>query len=303
MKDLFEKPAPRRTGIQSSHKTLILWVLLILMFLAVYQLFSRTPPTPAQHVGYSDSNWFAWVLIAPFVGLLVGWVVWSRIRLSRFNRENAGGIELLNKGITAKAAEVFESLVARYRWPANLRITGRHNAAIAQIKSGQLGRAIELLAPLLKDKSAVNLHASAGNELAVAYALSGDLAAADKALAVVEKIPNVTAYHLIWPRVVIAARRGEFSELARTLESRWRELESQLSGEVLRRLTLLRAFALASVDGVRGPGSAEPLLERLRPAAPGEFTWLSASWPELDAFLQTHPLNPSCQNRPEQTLV
>jgi hypothetical protein len=287
VKDLLDPPTPPKSGgLTQGQKTAILWLVLIMMVVSIYQIF--TPPHPA-HGPQPERDWTGPLSILPLAALIIGWFVWVGRRTARFNRENGEGIALLNKGASAQAAAAFEALVPRYK-KRNLRTVARHNAGVARLREGKLDRAIELLTLVVNDKQAPNLKASAAIELASACALAGRLEEADTWLATAEGAGNANRHNLVWPRALVNARHGRYAELARMLESHWRELENTLSGEVLRRLTVLRAFAVASAEGPRGAGVAEPLLLRLRPSVPGEYAWLAGQWPELGAFLETNQL-------------
>jgi tetratricopeptide (TPR) repeat protein len=293
MKDLLDLPPPRRQpGMKQSYKTLLLWTVLIVMFLAVYQFLSPPAPhAPTHHDPPASSlaDYASWI-----VGLLVllPAIAWG-LRTGRINKrfagENATGIALLDKGLYTQAAAHFEGLLQRYRLKG-LRATARHNVATARLALGELDRAIELYTSVATDPSANSWHANVWNELASTCALAGRLSEAAAWLAKVETVPNVNAFSLVWPRTLLAARRGELSELERMLETRWRELEGKITAVHMRRLLLLRAFSVATAEGPRGTASAEPLLARLRPTTPGEFDWMLGGWPELGAFVAGHNL-------------
>lgn len=293
MQDLLSVPPPRRRpGMRQSHKTLLLWLLLIVMFLAVYRFLSPPAPhAPAHHdpppSGLADyTSWIVGLLV------LLPSIAWG-LRTGRINRrfagENAAGVALIDRGLYTQAAAHFEGLLERYR-RKGLRATARHNLATARLQLGELDRAIELYASVAADPSANRWHANVWNELASTCALAGRLGEAAAWLAKVETVPNVNPFSLVWPRALLAARGSEPGELARTLETRWRELEGNLTAVHMRRLLLLRAFAVATAEGPRGTASAEPLLARLRPTTPGELDWMLGRWPELAAFVAGHNL-------------
>jgi tetratricopeptide (TPR) repeat protein len=286
MKDLLDAPPTKpKRGMPQVHKGFLLWVLLITLFIAIYQLFSTTP-SPRGNSDGAGHWWLMWIAVVA----AIGWIFWVRRQTVRFNRENAEGIALLHKGVPEKAAEIFERLIRRHRHMRNLSAVAQYNAGVARLREGKPERAIEFLMLVANDKRVGQTMASASAELTSAYAIAGRLDEASESLAKAEQRGNVNAFTLAWPRTLLAARRGEHAELARGLEQRWRELESVLSGDVMRRLLLIRAFAVASVDGPRSAGAAQPLVDRLRPSVPGEYDWLSARWPELGAFLEAHQL-------------
>jgi len=48
---------------------------------------------------------------------------------------------------------------------------------------------------------------------------------------------------------------------------------------------LLRAFAVTGISAPRDSAAAESWLRLLRATPSGSFTWLTAHWPELAAFV------------------
>lgn len=87
---------------------------------------------------------------------------------------------------------------------------------------------------------------------------------------------------------VVDLRGGRAKAVLARLEASWAELESSLTGEVLRPIRLYRAFATAQTLDERSSPMVEPLLAALRPARVGELDHLAVAWPELGAFLHQH---------------
>ena len=83
-------------------------------------------------------------------------------------------------------------------------------------------------------------------------------------------------------------RTGRPEDAAKLLDEGWAGYEASVTGDVLRPLRVVRAFAHAS--GPRAGGVAEAALPTLRPAYPGEYAFLGARWPEMAAFLASHEL-------------
>ena len=65
--------------------------------------------------------------------------------------------------------------------------------------------------------------------------------------------------------------------------------EGMLTGETLRPMRVLRAFALASSDP-RNAGKAEIDVAAARPQYPDEYRFLGVAWPEMAVFLASHGL-------------
>jgi hypothetical protein len=131
-------------------------------------------------------------------------------------------------------------------------------------------------------------------DIALDYALLGDIAAAEKWMAEVEKrandlsVPSLPAMKA-FARSVVDCRTGRCAEAARNLDERWPEYEGILTGETLRPLRIVRAFAIAA-GGPRDAGLAETVIAAARPAYPGEYDVLGMAWPEMATFLVTHAI-------------
>jgi len=60
-----------------------------------------------------------------------------------------------------------------------------------------------------------------------------------------------------------------------------------MTGEALRPLRIVRAFAIAAA-GPRDHGRADAVLAAARPAYPGEYEFVGKVWPEMASFLASH---------------
>jgi hypothetical protein len=284
MDDLLSLPKPKQPLVRlSSFGGLLWWLMMIFVFVGLYQGFWYL----SARNGDPMREWVSYASMTASIALVFGWIIAVRWRTARFNRENNEAVALLRKGVVARASDAFEQLVRRYRWPRDVRLVARLNGGIARLRIGEPKAALELLEPIMRQPLT---QALASAEAAVAHAFLGQLDQAAKCLDRAMTTPGADVHTLVWPRALVAARRGELALLARRLDEKWRELEGSLTGETLRSLTLLRAFALATLAGPRGPGDAEPLLARVRPVSQGEFAWLTVGWPELAAFLAANQL-------------
>jgi hypothetical protein len=282
---------------RSAGKTVVLWILLILMFIAFYQLFAMGPPSGREPI-FKPWHGGAGALIASVVAL-VAWLGWLNRRTRAFNVENEEAMRALGRGERERAVQIFDRLVTRYKRPRSVQMVARYNLGWGLLQRGELARAAEVFASVDRARSLVfvsNVHYVSPLHLATTYALLGQLDAAARWIAEGEKrvragggSVRAVAGPLELARAIVACRRGAPGEAAVALETSWRELESALTGELLRPLRLLRAFAVAQSESARGSGAADVLLTPLRGALPDEFAWLATGWPELRAFLATHP--------------
>jgi hypothetical protein len=64
-----------------------------------------------------------------------------------------------------------------------------------------------------------------------------------------------------------------------------------MTGETLRLMRVIRAFACAAADGPRNQGLVERVLGDMKPRYQREFAFLGDSWPEMATFLAAHQLS------------
>src|SRR5262249_22927212 len=132
-------------------------------------------------------------------------------------------------------------------------------------------------------------------DLALDHALSGDLAAAENWVAAAEERTDElstpsTAAMTAFAHAVLACRSGRAAEAARMLDDHWPDYEARLTGEMLRPLRIVRAFAIATADP-RSIGRAETVIAAARPVYRGEYAFLGTAWPEMANFLASHELS------------
>jgi hypothetical protein len=272
-----------------------LWLLLIVMFVAIYLLLrpggDDTPP-PANASGAHTWSEPVLVTFAPMVWVVL--VVFFVAVTKRFNTANSAGLQALAEGDFARAESEFGALVKRFRWLGTLGGVARFNLGLARLFVGKLDDAIERFGAIETRASiaTMNLRPSTACHLAIAYALRGQLDVARTWLAEaekrVEKSPQRSALTglVAFGQAIIEIREGRDQEVLRWLEPRWRGLEGGLTGGTMRSFTVLRAFATARAGGEREVGAAERILHALDPIRPGEFAMLEAGWPEMQRFLR-----------------
>jgi hypothetical protein len=174
----------------------------------------------------------------------------------------------------------------------------RHNAAWTLLRQGELARAIEVQTPNIEqyDKTLERglLLPTSIIDLAFFHALLGNLDDAEKQLAVLDargKLPHNPSYPAMnaLMRAVLACRRNNPLAAVKILEDHWSEWEANATGDLLRPMRVVRAFAIANVD-MRDAGKATSILGDMRPNWRGEFDFLGVEWPEMATFLATHDL-------------
>jgi hypothetical protein len=283
---------------RSAGKTVILWFLLIVIFVAIYQIIGSAPakadappqPTPVWPMVLGG-------MIAIAVAT-VSWLAWLQRSVRRYNEESADALTMLSRGDLGNALKRFEALASRWKRPRSVHAVVRHNVAYTLLRQGELARAIEIYSALERGRSTVSVGSVwplTPCHLAIAHGLAGDLSSAQQWLDEAGKrmgtgdtrhLRGVAALAL----AIIDCRRGGGAGVARELERMWTEFENALTGELLRPLRAVRAYAVSQDGGLRGQGAVEMLMMPLRGGPPGELAFLGVAWPEMKAFLSAHSL-------------
>jgi hypothetical protein len=141
----------------------------------------------------------------------------------------------------------------------------------------------------------ISMYPTSATDLALCNALAGRIDEAEAWFVKAEQrsserpTPSFPAMKT-YARAVIDCRKGNCAEAARLLDERWVECEALLTGEVVRPLRIVRAFAHAAA-GPRSAGIADTIVASARPPAyPGEYEFLAVAWPEMASFLATQQL-------------
>jgi tetratricopeptide (TPR) repeat protein len=195
------------------------------------------------------------------------------------------------RGNLALAHELYYRL-AQCPAPA-VAVRARSSLAWTVMREGQFAYAIELL----EDNDARNLgalcsarhHATIAFNLALVYALSGDVASAGRWLAEAasrarDAADERTSHVAAFARAVISCRTGAFAEVERLVDDAHGGAVA-----VPMSLRVLRAFAIAEL-GPREAGRAYAALDGVRAEVPGELAFLGEEWPEMATFLRSHQL-------------
>jgi hypothetical protein len=271
-----------RTGRGYAARQLLIWGLIALMVAVVF----LAGPAP-----------FGGVYVGFIIVLFVVNVMRFRRQWRRFVADNSEGIAALARGDLKAARDIF------WRWAEGTKLPrasalARHNLGWTLMRQGELQHAIDVLIDNEQRNSgalrAIGMSPTSAVDLALDHALLGDLPAAEKWLAEAAqrsqqlKPPSFAAMQA-FTRAVIDCRAERCAEAARMLDERWPEYEAALTGETLRPLRIVRAFAI-SAAGPRNAGVAETVIAAARPAYPTEYDFLGKAWPEMASFLASHDL-------------
>jgi hypothetical protein len=302
-------PGARRSLWAVVPKPIVVWIVLVLAGLAIWQLLapssapssgpssapssggSETPGTNGSSGSGNPVTSAIWMGVA-LVGV-IGWGWWTRRRVRLFNEGATAAMKLFARAEYVAAADRFADLRRRFPYPRNVRETATFNLAMSLMRSGELERALTTLRQLDRRsaRGAGSFAPTIAAQLAAIYALRGDPAAADRwigeARARVKGAADSRAIDgaVAFARIVNELRRDDHQTAARDLQTAWADLEGTLVAAELRPFQILRAFAAAR--GAPSPTSganhdAPPALPEVRP---GELAWLGADWPEMRAFL------------------
>jgi hypothetical protein len=176
----------------------------------------------------------------------------------------------------------------------------RLHRALAELRAGQLDRAIETLisverAPGLMFGS--DARTSAALWLAIVFALRGDvdrsakwLADGDRRLRRVQLRVAPAALRSLG-EALLWLRREDPTVAARILDRDRARIEESLAVSYVRLVWVARAFAAARLAGPRdAAAAAEPWLRLVRGAPSGTLGWMATEWPELRDFMTAHDL-------------
>jgi hypothetical protein len=234
---------------------------------------------------------------AAFLSYLVGWTVFVVSRMNRFSTENNLALRALGRGELATAQEVF------IRWASSpvtaISALARHNLGWTLMLEGRVEEAARLLEDTAEHHRRALLRISTLPttllDTALCHALLGNLDLAESWYAKAEQpvkapprpaLPGTRAL----VRAVIDCRKGRAAEASVSLEHAWTEHETVMTGETLRMMRVVRAFACAAADGPRNQGLVERVLGDMKPRYEHELAFLGGTWPEMAAFLAAHQL-------------
>jgi hypothetical protein len=232
------------------------------------------------------------------VSFYVGWAVFTNARARRFSNESNLAIAALGRGELEKARAIFVrwatsrhpvvSGLARHNLSWTLMLEGRIEEAVTLIEDTAVHHARGLARPGILSTTRV--------DAGIYNALLGKL---DAATAWYEKArePQRVAPMPTFPAMlaileaVIACRTERAAEAVVVLERAWTEHEAAMTGEIMRMMRVVRAFALAASGSPRSQGVVEQVLGDMRPRYAGELTYLGSAWPEMAMFLAAHRLD------------
>lgn len=277
------RPLPKK------RKDLWAWIVFAVVFLIVLapQLLrgsdEESGPSPA------------WIVPVILVLGLAGYVAWTVWRAKRFNAENAAALATLREGAFDAARERFEALAKRWTRPRSLNHVALFNLAWTELLAGEFALARQHMAQIEAErdpKARGGFVTLLPSRLAYVHALLGELDDARAWLAAsrergVEETTNRAVIEA-WEaasEAIVACRAGEPARARELLATRWLALENSVTGELLRPLRVVRAFALDAASKGTDTAAVEALLQPVREHPRAELRHLGAEWPAMRAFL------------------
>jgi hypothetical protein len=247
---------------------------------------------------------FKTALLVGIGGIILAFIVFMAVFIVRSLRQGRRFVAELNQALAAIGrGHLLQARDTFWKWAETSKspITAscaRHNLAWTLMRQGELKHASAVWTDLMNRYpgalTTTGLSATSAVDLALCHGLLGDLDAAEKWMTEAEQrtqpqsgagLPAMKTY----ARAVLDCRAGRCADAARVLDDGWAECEAQLTGDVVRPLRVIRAFALAAA-GPRDAGIAETIVIAARPAYTGEYDFLGAAWAEMASFLVAHQL-------------
>jgi hypothetical protein len=289
----------------SAKRTLLLWLVLIVMFIVIYQVFDDGsphdgPPPFWTQIGVFDL--IPWLLLAT----VVGWLTWNLRSSTRYYKAMRPGLHAFAQRRLVEAETELVAAAAtagKAPWAGPL---AHYNLALVRIQRGALATAEESLAIVERWAGLAygsDLRVLAAIELGRVNALRGrtDVArrwidVAHRRLTRAGSAEDKRRVFLL-AEVLVLLREGKPRDAVARFEQSAIELETTVPYDTMRQWWALTAFAQWQDAGVRDQGAVDMLLRRLQPSRPHELAHLVVEWPELRSFLETHGVAASALTR------
>lgn len=300
--ELMAPPAPPK---KSAWKTLLLWVILVVMFLTIWQFLTpdgSATPDPALAPCAPPPAWQTVAPYAAFIAILFflyRWFVRTYRQSVDYNVGQEPGRFALAERRFGAALDVFTRTQAAYAKQAAYEGAASISLGNAQLWAGRLDEAISTFATIERKRAVLfssSIRTLAAVHLTLAQALAGQLDASERwASETRSRIAKNRddridyAARLCLAEAVVLLRRGRAEDASALLERNWTIMREILNGNTMRAAEVLSAFA-ESTRGVRQSNTMAERLLRVEPTLPGDFAFLGVKWPEMQAFLDAHGL-------------
>lgn len=298
---------PQKKG--GGKKALFLWVILIVMFLSIWQFLTPAERTPRADdvarvhdtaAACSSPLWSSAlpVLLPLAFVFLICFLLFRAYRQNdTFNLAQEPGRMAMAHRRFAEAVDHFRATVPRFAKQPAYRAIAMLNLADALLRAGRFEEAIAGFAEIERARTmrlGSTVRMRIATQTALVHALQGNIPVAERWLqdARVRLAKNrddriAHAAHLCLAESVVSARKGDAAGAVAQLEARWLELRYAFTADLFRVAEVVRAFA-ETQQGMRASNAAGERLIRIEPVLKGEFAFLGAAWPEMQMFLAAH---------------
>lgn len=296
---------------KSKKRVLVLWALLIVMFLTIWQFLTpaervvSSVDQPVPPIAETSPFWSSTVIALLPLGLVV-LLAFLFLRAYRavhhFNHAQEAGRMALAHRRFGEAVELFRATIPRFAKQPAYRAAATLNVAEAQLKACRLDDALASCAEIERPRLLLlgsSIRTRIATLSAFVYALKGNGALAERWLT--DARLRLTKNHedrigqagyLCLAEATLACRAGDHGAALRLLDERWLELRYAISADAMRTVEVVRAFAEAQA-GIRAMNTVAERLVRIEPVTKGELAFLGVEWPEMKAFLAAHGLEAS----------
>jgi hypothetical protein len=301
--------APAKIESRNPHtrRIVVRWVMLVVAFFAIWTLLND----PSETGTTSTPSSFSWTSLLPILlpaGFLIFFYLWVKRLAGQsrdFNLSQTPGFIALAEGRWAEAVSLLRATVGEFAKKSAQRSVAEINVGHAALQAGMLDEAIASLVAAERSAGALvapDVCTLVAVDLARAYALAGDVPTAqrwaDTARTRLTKARGdrlALAGHLCIAEALIALREGRPAQALGLLEDNRLKLRHAVTANVMRRVEVIAAFALAAAgptatNGLRDNADVAARLARVSPVLPDEFAYLGVRWPAFLAFLQEHQL-------------
>lgn len=281
--------------------------MLVVAFLGIWTLLNAPSETSTTSAP-SPQSWTSLLPILLPAGFVIIFFLWFRRLAGQsrdFNLSQTPGFIALAEGRWAEAVSLLRATLGGFPKKSAQRSVAEINVGHAALHAGHLDEAIASLLAAEHGAGALgapDVRMVAAVDLARAYALAGDMPTAqrwaDTARSRLTKARGdrlALAGQLCIAEALIALRDGRPAQALGLLEDNRLKLRQAVTANVMRRVEVIAAFALAAAgptatDGLRDNADVATRLARVSPVLPDEFAYLGVRWPAFLAFLQEHRL-------------
>ncbi|TQF08905.1 hypothetical protein FJV41_47425 [Myxococcus llanfairpwllgwyngyllgogerychwyrndrobwllllantysiliogogogochensis] len=238
-----------------------------------------------------EERTMAWVQTALLLAIFIAFIGYKSWRFRKWAALCERGAALLDAGDLGAAQRALEDADGYALRPPE-RVLTRFHLALCALFQGHVDPAHAVLLALSRGwrtKEVPDVYVRAPDMLAACLALQGDLVEARQWLEEAHRRRGPGAASFSLGELLILCREERHGATVRLLDDRREAIEK--SGVLIRnQLRVIRAFSWDALAMETG-GTPDEELKGLEPVRPGEFNYLGAQWPRMEAFLRARGLS------------